>query len=93
MSKEVFKIIVKRVVDKVLNLMEGCCVFKLKVKIDKYIDSLWDKLIKFVMVRKYLSYGIIFLQFIKYRIRFIVVFYFFCWQGYVDKYVKVQRIM
>ncbi|KAJ0248760.1 hypothetical protein HA466_0158160 [Hirschfeldia incana] len=57
MSKEAFKIIVKRAVDKVSNSMEGRRVPKSKAKIDKYIDSSRDKLTKLVMgyVDKYVK--------------------------------------
>lgn len=51
MSKEAFKTIVKRAVDKVSNSMEGRRVPKSKAKIDKYIDSSRDKLTKLVMVK------------------------------------------
>lgn len=53
MSKEAFKTIVKRAVDKVSNSMEGRRVPKSKAKIDKYIDSSREKLTKLVMVRKH----------------------------------------
>lgn len=56
MSKEAFKTIVKRAVDKVSNSMEGRRVPKSKAKIDKYIDSSRDKLTKLVMVKKHKSY-------------------------------------
>lgn len=57
MSKEAFKTIVKRAVDKVSNSMEGRRVPKSKAKIDKYIDSSRDKLTKLVMgyVDKYVK--------------------------------------
>ncbi|KAL0658877.1 hypothetical protein Bca4012_079462 [Brassica carinata] len=57
MSKEAFKTIVKRAVDKVSNSMEGRPVPKSKAKIDKYIDSSRDKLTKLVMgyVDKYVK--------------------------------------
>ena len=51
MSKEAFKTIVKRVVDKVSNSMEGRRIPKSRAKIDKYIDSSQQKLTKLVMVR------------------------------------------
>ena len=53
MSKEAFKTIVKRAVDKVSNSMEGRPVPKSKAKIDKYIDCSRDKLTNLVMVRKH----------------------------------------
>lgn len=82
MSKEAFKTIVKRVVDKVSNSMEGHRIPKSRAKIDRYIDSSQQKLTKLVMVRNRIpSKSII------YRTRLVMVLYLF-WQGYVDKYVK-----
>ncbi|CAA7030875.1 unnamed protein product [Microthlaspi erraticum] len=57
MSKEAFKTIVKRAVDKVANSMEGRRIPKSRAKIDKYIDSSEQKLTKLVMgyVDKYVK--------------------------------------
>lgn len=51
MSKEAFKTIVKRAVDKVSNSMEGRRIPKSRAKIDRYIDTSQQKLTKLVMVR------------------------------------------
>lgn len=51
MSKEAFKTIVKRAVEKVSNSMEGRRVPKSRAKIDRYIDTSQHKLTKLVMVR------------------------------------------
>ncbi|CAN8264868.1 unnamed protein product [Cochlearia groenlandica] len=57
MSKEAFKTIVKRVVEKVSNSMEGRHIPKSRAKIDRYIDSSRHKLTKLVMgyVDKYVK--------------------------------------
>ncbi|XP_010497111.1 PREDICTED: zinc finger CCCH domain-containing protein 38-like [Camelina sativa] len=57
MSKEAFKTIVKRVVDKVSTSMEGHRVPKSRAKIDRYIDTSRQKLTKLVMgyVDKYVK--------------------------------------
>ncbi|XP_010514354.1 PREDICTED: zinc finger CCCH domain-containing protein 38-like [Camelina sativa] len=57
MSKEAFKTIVKRVVDKVSNSMEGHRIPKSRAKIDRYIDTSRQKLTKLVMgyVDKYVK--------------------------------------
>ncbi|CAH2064425.1 unnamed protein product [Thlaspi arvense] len=57
MSKEAFKTIVKRAVDKVSNSMEGRRVPKSRAKIDKYIGTSQHKLTKLVMgyVDKYVK--------------------------------------
>uniref|UniRef100_A0A1J3FZ20 Zinc finger CCCH domain-containing protein 55 n=1 Tax=Noccaea caerulescens TaxID=107243 RepID=A0A1J3FZ20_NOCCA len=57
MSKEAFKTIVKRAVDKVSNSMEGRRIPKSRAKIDKYIDTSQQKLTKLVMgyVDKYVE--------------------------------------
>ncbi|KAL1210088.1 Zinc finger CCCH domain-containing protein 55 [Cardamine amara subsp. amara] len=57
MSKEAFKTIVKRAVEKVSNSMEGRRMPKSRAKIDRYIDSSQHKLTKLVMgyVDKYVK--------------------------------------
>ncbi|VVB17552.1 unnamed protein product [Arabis nemorensis] len=57
MSKEAFKTIVKRAVEKVSNSMEGRHIPKSRAKIDRYIDTSQQKLTKLVMgyVDKYVK--------------------------------------